>query len=126
MSITDHDLLRLVREWRPPATLHPIAMQAWHIYENDGLTLSDSSLQKLRTLLDSYDTDLRTLGEALEGLVRFSILLTDHQRDPESAAKVVALMREYAPRFEPFFARVVEAMTGANGTTGMPATELPE
>jgi|GEM_PF-2383813 len=47
MPVTHADaaLLRLVREWRPPATLHPIAMQAWHSYQDGGKPLSDDSVQ---------------------------------------------------------------------------------
>jgi len=123
LSQEDAELLRLVREWRPSAALHPIAMQAWHIYEDGGLTLSDEALEKIKGALDGYGRDLRSLGEALEGLARFSILLSDHQHDPVGAEKVVVLMRQYAPLFEPFWERVVEAIAKVgNGPEHLPGT----
>jgi hypothetical protein len=117
----DAELLRLVREWRPSDTVHPIAMQAWHIYEDGGLTLSDESMEKLQAALDGYAGDLVSLGQAIEGLTRFSILLSDHQNDPTGAEKVVVLMRHYVHRFEPFFERVAEAI--ANVGIATPALE---
>lgn len=113
MSQEDAELLRLVREWRPSATLHPIAMQAWDIYEDGGVTLSDESLEKIKGAVDGYAGELKSLGEALEGLARFSILLSDHQADPIGAEKVVSLMRQYTPLFEPLWERVVEALASA-------------
>lgn len=95
-------------------------MQAWHIYEDGGLTLSDESLEKLRAALDGYGGELKSLGEALEGLVRFSILLSDHQHDPVGAEKVVGMMREYTPQFEPLWERVVEALANVGITAPTP------
>jgi hypothetical protein len=119
-SLGDAELLRLVREWRPSTTLHPIAMQAWHIYQDAGRSLPDVSLQKIRAILDGYGGELLPLSAALEGLVRFSIHLSDDVGDTASADKVVVLMREYAPLFEPFFARVDQALNNAGMTP--PAT----
>ena len=101
----------MIREWRPSATLHPIAMQAWHIYEDGGFTLSDESIAQIKDILDGYADDVGALAGALEGLVRFSILLSDHQDDAAGAERIVVLMREYTPRFEPFFERMAAAIT---------------
>lgn len=118
--------MRLVREWRPSDVLHPIAMQAWHIYEDGGLTLSDESLEQIKGALDGYTGDLVSLGQALEGLVRFSLLLSEHQQDQPGAEKVVDLMRQYAPLFEPFWERVVEAIGNVGIPAPVPADQLSE
>ena len=126
LSQEDAELLRLVREWHPPAALHPIAMQAWQIYEDGGLTLSGESMEKIKDALEGYNRDLKALGEALEGLVRFSILLSDHQHDPISAEKVVGLMRLYTPLFEPFWIRVTEALANVGTAAPSPSNSLSE
>ena len=101
-------------------------MQAWHIYEDGGLTLSDASLEQIKGALDGYAGELKSLGEALEGLVRFSILLSDHQHDPVGAEKIVGMMREYTPQFEPFWERVVEALANVGSTAPAPENQLSE
>ena len=101
-------------------------MQAWHIYEDGGLTLSDASLEKIKSALDGYAGELKPLGEALEGLVRFSILLSDHQHDSISAEKVVGMMRHYTPLFEPFWERVVEALANVGIAAPIPGNQSSE
>ena len=101
-------------------------MHAWHLYEDGGLALSDESLENIKLALDGYGGELVSLGEALEGLARFSILLSDHQNDPTGAARVVGLMREYTPLFEPFWERVVEALATFRSAPSAPEAQLSE
>ena len=122
MPHDDVELLRLVEDWRPPAALHPIAMRAWRLYAADQSTLSDQSLQTLRAVLDGYGGDLKPLGEALEGLVRFSLLLSDHEQNPVAAQRIISLMREYTPLFEPLLARIAQARA-AQGSAPRPAPD---
>jgi hypothetical protein len=110
MSEEDLKLLQAVRDWRPPQQLHPIAMVAWQLYEDGGFKLSDEALAKLRAILDDYGDDLKSLAEAIEGCTRFLILLSEHQKDQDAATKVAELLRSYMPRFEPFWAKVGEAL----------------
>lgn len=81
------------------------------------MTLSDESLEKIKSGLDGYGGELKSLGGALEGLVRFSILLSDYQHDPTSAEKVVGLMRQYTPVFEPLWERIVKALASVGITS---------
>jgi hypothetical protein len=111
MSEEDQKLLKAIRDWRPPKTLHPIAMNAVEIYEANGKAMTPEAVQGIRDLLDGYNGDMVGLAKALEGLARFMILLTDHEKDKEGGEAVAALMREYTRLFEPFWKRVGEAAT---------------
>jgi hypothetical protein len=113
MSEEDVALLRAVREWRPPDTLHPIAMEAWHLYAAHGRRLPPVAIDELRALLERYGgsgADLFGLGAAIEGLARFIILLDGTFHDHLGSREVAQLAREFAPRFEPFWRRVAEAL----------------
>lgn len=110
MSDEDEKLLKAVREWRPPTKLHPIAMHAFHIYEEAGMSLPPDAMAKLKATLDAYLPDLVALAEALEGLTRFMMLVTEHHKDQPSGDKVMELLRSYGPLYEPFWERVGEAM----------------
>jgi hypothetical protein len=101
-------------------------MQAWHLYEDGGQMLSDESLENIKGALDLCAEDLVSLGQALEGLVRFSILLSDHQNDSIAAERVVSMMRQYTPLFEPFLERVAEAIAKVAGVTPAPENESPK
>jgi hypothetical protein len=108
----DRALLKAVKEWRPPQNqLHPIAVHAWNLYEDAGMDLPSDRVAQIRGVLDSYGDDLVALAEALEGLTRFAMLLTDHRDDHENGSRIVELMREYTHLFEPFWERVGEALT---------------
>ncbi len=110
MSDEDRALLQAVQAWRPPTTLHPIAKEAYVIYERHEFDLPDEAVQALRAALDTYAGDVIKLAEAVEGMTRFMILLDEHRKDEVNAKKVLLLLREYAQRFEPFWRRVAEAL----------------
>lgn len=122
MSIEeDRALLESLQRWQPPTQLHPIAMLAFHLYEEAGMAMTDAVVAELRGLLDGYaeeDASLIPLAEALEGSTRFMILLRDHRSDPEGAEQVADLIRDYAPRFGPFWERVGEAMSNLQMDAG--------
>lgn len=115
MSKEDQELLRQVREWRPPKTLHPIAMTAWEVYERHTQDLPPPAIAELRAALDAYGDDLQGLAEASEGLIRFMLLLSDHLADEANSKKVLELLRDYAERFEPFWRKVAEALESEGG-----------
>ena len=115
MSKEDDELLRAVREWRPPQTLHPMAMTAWEVFDRHGSDLPPAAIGELRAALDAYGDDLTGLAEACEGMVRFMLLLTEHIKDEANGKKVLDLLREYADRFEPFWRRVAEALENEGG-----------
>ena len=106
----DEELLEAVKSWRPPEKLHPLAMQAWDLYEAAGNRLPEDGIQTIRDVLDSHGDDLVGLAEALEGLTRFLIHASEELEDEETSEKVMSLMREYTHRFEPFWQRVGEAI----------------
>lgn len=116
MSTEDQELLKAVREWRPPEKLHPIAMTAWEVYDSHGFDLPPDAMGQLRAALDAYGDDLTGLAEACEGMVRFMILLNEHQKDEANGKKVLDLLREYADRFEPFWKKVAEALENEGGS----------
>jgi hypothetical protein len=116
MSKEDQELLRAVREWRPPETLHPIAGEAWKIYERAGLKLTPEAMAELKAALDVYADDLLKLAEACEGMTRFMVMLNEHRKEPQNGEKVLGLLRGYAERFEPFWRRVAEALEREGGT----------
>jgi hypothetical protein len=115
MSKEDQELLRAVREWRPPTTLHPIAMTAWEIYERYKQDLPPEAMTELRAAMDSYGDDLKRLAEASEGMIRFMLLLNEHLKDEANGKKVMELLRTYADRFEPFWRKVAEALEREGG-----------
>ncbi|MCC7383158.1 MAG: hypothetical protein IT384_15070 [Deltaproteobacteria bacterium] len=117
MAKEDLELLQAVRDWQPPTTLHPIARQAAQVYERNGNALPPSAVEEIRGFLNAFgkdDQDLKGLAEAIEGLTRFMIVVTENLNDKESGAKVGALMREKLPLFEPFWERVGEALTNVS------------
>jgi hypothetical protein len=110
MSQEDEALLRAVRDWRPPTTLHPIAMFAWNLYEGSGMSLPPEAVQTLRARLDALRDNLIALAEHLEGLTRFMIYVGEMKGDVASGQKIAELMRDYSALFEPFWQRVGEAL----------------
>ena len=115
MSNEDQELLRAVREWRPPKALHPMAMTAFGVYDENGSDLPPQAMAELKAALDAYGDDLKGLAEACEGMTRFMLLLSEHYKDAPNAQKVGALLRSYAERFEPFWRKVAEAMEREGG-----------
>ena len=110
MSDEDRKLLEAVRNWRPPTTLHPIAVVAFTMYDNNGNAFPPKALADLDRVLDEYDDDLESLASAMEGLIRCMIYVGDHLGDKENAELLAKLLRKYAERFEPFWRRVAEAL----------------
>lgn len=109
----DKKLLHSVQNWQPPKSLHPIAAEALKIYEAAGNQMTDEATEALRAAIEAYsdkDEDQKALGEALEGVTRFMILLRDHLGDEAGAERVGDLIRDFAPRFAPFWEKVGEAM----------------
>lgn len=117
MSQEDVELLQAVRDWRPPTSLHPMAMQAFHVYERHGMALTADGLAELRATLDAQRDDLKALAEHIEGVARFMILIGEHFKDAEGAKRVADLLRDYAPLFEPFWRRVGEAIQNVGAET---------
>lgn len=114
MSQEDVELLKAVREWKPPEELHPMAMTAWHFYEEAGNDLTPEVLSKLKEILDEYGDNLVGLAEAIEGLVRFMLYVGDNLDDKKNAQAVGDLMRSYMPLYEPFWERVGEALNNVS------------
>lgn len=110
MSKEDAELLEAVRNWKPTTELHPIAMEAWDLFEAAGLKVKDAAIQQLRVRLDAMKEDLVELAQAMESLVRFTILITEKHSDPAGGEAVTELLRSYAPLFEPFWQRVGQAL----------------
>jgi hypothetical protein len=117
MSEQDRKLLEAVRNWRPPTELHPIAMQTWAIYDQHGNTFPPPAVEALRKLLDGYRDDLKALAAAFEGLTRFVIVVSQFQKDEQTAQVIIELMRSYTPLFEPFWQRVGEALQNVGADT---------
>jgi hypothetical protein len=116
MSNEDEDLLRAVREWRPSTTLHPVAVLCWTLYEKNEMSVPQSAVDHLKSVLDAYGEDLAGLAAAMEGAVRFMVLL-DQRGDQEGSKAVLTLLRSYADLFEPFWQRVGEALQNVGGET---------
>lgn len=110
MSKEDAELLEAVKNWRPTTELHPIAMEAWDLYEAAEMKLKSDALGYLKSRLDAMKEDLAELAQAMESLVRFTILVTEKHADPETGELVTELLRGYAPLFEPFWQRVGQAL----------------
>ncbi len=111
MSREDVELLEAVKQWRPTTDLHPIAMEAWDIYEGQAMQVTPAALEHLRTRMNGMRDDLVELAQAMESLVRFTILITEKHNDKPGGEKVTELLREFAPLFEPFWQRVGEALS---------------
>src|SRR5215470_8947328 len=117
MAEDDLKLLQAVRDWKPPTTLHPIAMYAFGFYERAGFKLTNEGLEELKKVLDAYGDDLKGLAEALEGLTRFLILATTQYDDHEAGTKLTELMRSYTHLYEPFWEKVGEALQNVGTET---------
>ena len=114
MNDADAQLLNAVRTWRPPDDLHPVALLASTLYHAAGDELTAEVHDLLKDTLDEYGSDLIDLAMAMEGLVRFTILLEQKYEDKAGAKQLVELMRSYMPLYEPFWRRVGDAMRRAN------------
>lgn len=116
MSIEDDKkLLQAVRDYRPPAELHPIAMNAWGHYEAAGNKLTNEGVEALRGELNALKPDLQKLGEAIFGVARFMIYVTESLGDKAAGEKIADLIREYAHLYEPFWQQVGEAIANLGG-----------
>jgi hypothetical protein len=105
----DEQLLQAVKDWRPSTTLHPVAVLSWTLYEKNEKSFPPAAVEELKTILDSYGEDLAGLAAAIEGAVRFMVLM-DQRGDQETSKAVLTLLRTYASRFEPFWERVAQAL----------------
>ena len=114
MNDADAQLLNAVRTWRPPEELHPMAILASALYHAAGGELTAEVNSMLKDALDEYGKDLIDLAMAMEGLVRFKIILEQKYDDEDGARQLVELMRSYMPLYEPFWRRVGEALRRAN------------
>jgi len=117
MSKEDQQLLENIRDYKPPTELHPIAMHAWNLYEDNEFQLPPSAIETLREVFKAYGDDLQALGEAMFGLTRFMLLVTEHHNDKVSADKIAELMREFTHLYEPFWESVGEALTNVGSQT---------
>jgi hypothetical protein len=122
MTDEDRELLAAVRDWRPSAELHPIAMTAFRLYQQHGGGLPPSAIQRLRVALDGHADDLGALARAMEGLIRFMLYVGEERGDRDSSQQVAELLREYSGRFEPLLRRVAAALgsEGASRQAGSP------
>lgn len=111
----DRKLLQAVREYLPPKELHPIAMTAWNLYEGNGNTFPPEAVGGVRAVLDGYRGDLKSLGEAIFGVARFMIYVTEDLGDAATGEKVADLLREYGSLYEPFWEKVGEAAANVGG-----------
>jgi hypothetical protein len=105
----DLDALRAMRDYRPPTKLPKSAEVAWALYEAGGDALDDAALEQLRILLGRYD-DLKDLTDAICGLAAFQAYVGEQLGDEATATQIAGLIQETAPRYVPFFERVVRAV----------------
>lgn len=110
MSNEDIELLKAIRDYKPPAKLHPIAMVAWELYEKNNDTLTPEGEQQLREILESYGDDLKALMDAMEGLTRFMVFVSENEKDLETAEQVSRLLKEVAPKFNPLWEKAGHAL----------------
>lgn len=111
----DRKLVQAVKDYRPPNTLHPIANQAWDLYEAGGNAWSPASQLRIREILDGQRADLKALGEAIFGLARFMIYVTENLGDQATGDQIAELIREYGKLYEPFWEKVGEALANLGG-----------
>lgn len=114
MDDADAQLLNAVRSWRPPEEVHPIAGLASACYHGANGEVTAEVVELIKDSLDEYKADLIDLAMAMEGLVRFTILLEQKYDDKDGAQRLVALMRTYMPLYEPFWRRVSTALRRIN------------
>lgn len=110
MSDEDRKLLEAVRNWRPPKELHPIAVVAYRMYDENENAFTPKAIADLDRVLDEYGEDMENLAMAMEGLIRCMVYVGENLGDKDNAEELAKLLRKYAERFEPFWRRVAEAM----------------
>ena len=52
------NILEVLRDYRPPKKLHPIAGKAYDMYDAAGFKLTDEAKEVIRQELDSHGDDL--------------------------------------------------------------------
>jgi hypothetical protein len=105
----DFTILELLRDYRPPTKLHPLAGRAYDLYDAAEFQITDEVLEELRTALKGYD-DLKDLTDALCGLSAFMIYLSEKREDEEGAERIAELIKEVGPRYEPLTEKVIAAL----------------
>jgi len=106
------DLLRRARAYRPPTTLHPIAVHAVSLHEKNGdrLLLTDAGplRDELNALRDAEDFE--GLADALCGLAAFIWYSKEHLEDETAAATATELIKETAPVVEFLQQQITDAL----------------
>lgn len=106
----DRQILELVRNWKPSEELHASARLAWILYEHGQKSVNDFMVEELHKVLSAYGDDLVGLARAMEGLIRFNVFLRTHEKDDPGADRVLGILQEFMPLFEPLWERVAEAL----------------
>lgn len=87
-----------------------MAVVASTLYHAADDKVTSEVIALLKETLDAYEEDLIDLAQAMEGLVRFTILLEQKYDDKTGAKRLVNLMRSYMHLYEPFWRRVSDAL----------------
>ncbi len=121
MAADDLDALAALRDYRPPKKLPKSAELAWALYMGKGDQLDDEAVTLIRAYLDGVE-DLKTLTDAICGLAAFQAYVGETLGDEKAATQVAKIIQDTAPRYVPFFERVMKAVLalgdGARRTLG--------
>jgi len=104
------NILEVLRDYRPPTKLHPIAGNAFDLYDAAGSKMTDEVVDGIRKDLEQYQGDLKALTDALCGLTAFMIYVSEKLGDVDGGERVAALIKEQGPKYESLTQRVIEAI----------------
>lgn len=89
-----------IKNYRPPAKLHPIAGKTYDLYDAAGFKLTPEAIQELRLELQGYHGDLKALTDALCGLAAFIMFAMEVRNDPAAAEAIANLIKEQRSEYE--------------------------
>jgi hypothetical protein len=95
--------------YTPPTELHPIAVKAHQLLEQNGYTMNEAIFAAIRAELEALHGDLKALADAVNSLG--ALMLVAQQMGAETAMLgLVELIRTTKPVFQAYNAAVKESV----------------
>src|SRR5262245_8827344 len=82
----------------PPTEVHPVALEAYRLWNEGGRALDDRAIDRLKSMLLAIE-DMTELFRAVATLTA-SALFIEQQGDAAAKDKILLLVKTQGPRFE--------------------------
>ncbi|MBI2374130.1 MAG: hypothetical protein HYV07_09035 [Deltaproteobacteria bacterium] len=107
---TIEQILEAIKNYRPPAQIHPVAIRAFELYKGNDWKMTDEIVAALRKDLDAIGTDLKALSDAMCGLVAFMITASEKFGDTNAGEKIGKLLQEQGPKYSPLAEKILQGL----------------